>query len=146
MKDDNLDLFAPDHQELGELLDRLDNIPPAETGKYWGQMLAGLIDLFCCELKRQGEQEDKALSQAGKLVATLAHYYGGRSCYLPVGDRLKTAIRDNMLYHDYTRGNGDISALADRYKLTDSRVYQIVKDQMVLHRNRHQLTLFGKES
>lgn len=143
---ENHELFATDHKELGELLDRLDTIPPAEIRKFWGQMLSGLIDLFCCELTRQGEPEEKALSQSAKLVAALAHYYGGRSCYLPVGDRLKIAIRDNMLYHDYTRGDGDISALAKRYSLTDSRIYQIVKDQMTLHRSRHQLTLFGKES
>ncbi len=139
----NLPLFADDHAELGQLLDQLDTIPEAELRARWPQLLADIVDLFHTELIRQGYDEPKARLAAGKLVGTLSHYYGGRAVYLPTGDTLKSALRDNQLFIEWSlESKGDIDSLAKKYGLTNSTVYAILRQQMALHRKRYQAELF----
>lgn len=139
---DTLPLFADDHEELGKLLDNLDNIPESELTARWPQLLADIVDLFCAELSRQGYDAPAAKLSAGKLVGVLAHYYGGRAAYLPTGDILKSALRDNQLFLEWSQSNGDIDGLAGKYSLTNSTVYAILRQQMRLHRKRYQADLF----
>ena len=65
---ENLDLFAEDHESLGQLVDRLDQIPAAELTAKWPKALAELVDVLACELGRGGMAADKALAQARKLA------------------------------------------------------------------------------
>lgn len=139
----NLELFDQDHQELGNLLDQLDNIPVSELQSRWPQLLADIVDLFHTELIRQGYDEPKARLVASKLVGALSHYYGGRAVYLPIGDTLKAALRDNQLFIEWSlESRGDIDGLAKKFGLTNSTVYAILRQQMVLHRKRYQPDLF----
>ncbi len=78
---ENLDLFAEDHESLGQLVDRLDQIPAAELTAKWPKALAELVDVLACELGRGGMAADKALAQARKLALVQAHYMGG-ACLL----------------------------------------------------------------
>ena len=56
------------------------------------------------ELGRQTVPGDNR-QQARKLVAALAHYMGGRSYYLPSGDRLMNALRDDQIYSRFDGRN-----------------------------------------
>lgn len=139
---ENLPLFDDDHAELGLLLDRIDAIPLGELHARWPQLLADMIDLFCAELQRQGYDEVAARLSASKLVGALAHYYGGRAVYLPTGEALKAALRDNQLFDEWSRSRGDVDGLAKKYSLTNSTVYAILRQQLALHRKRYQGDLF----
>ncbi|MDC9620119.1 Mor transcription activator family protein [Xenorhabdus sp. XENO-7] len=138
----NLPLFADSHEELGQILDQLDNIPEAELQTRWPQLLADMVDLFSSELQRQGYDEQAARLSARKLVGSLAHYYGGRAVYLPTGETLKAALRDNQLFSEWSRSRGNMDLLARKYSLTNSTVYAILRQQLALHRKRHQPELF----
>ena len=138
----NLELFNHDHHELGQMLDQLDRIPESELQSRWPQLLADIVDLFSAELARQGYDVPAAKLSAGKLAAALAHYYGGRAVYLPTGDALKAALRDNQLFLDWSLSNENVDGLARKYSLTNSTVYAILRQQMALHRKRHQPDLF----
>ncbi|CAM3719656.1 Mor transcription activator family protein [Xenorhabdus thuongxuanensis] len=138
----NLPLFAESHDELGQLLDQLDTIPEAELQTRWPQLLADMVDLFSTELQRQGYDEPAARRSASKLVGSLAHYYGGRAVYLPTGETLKAALRDNQLFSDWSRSRGNVDVLARKYSLTHSTVYAILRQQLTLHRKRYQPELF----
>ncbi|TDB43268.1 Mor transcription activator family protein [Photorhabdus luminescens] len=137
----NLPLFADNYNELGQILDQLDDIPEAELQARWPQLLADIIDLFSTELQRQGCVKDTRLS-ASKLASALAHYYGGRAVYLPTGDTLKVALRDNRLFNEWSCSRSDVVQLAKKYNLTHSTVYAILRQQLALHRKRYQGELF----
>lgn len=139
---ENLPLFADDHTELGQLLDRMDNIPSSELHARWPQLLADLIDLFGVELQRQGYDEIAARLTASKLAGALAHYFGGRAVYLPTGEALKAALRDNKLFNEWSSSKGNVDGLARKYALTNSTVYAILRQQLSLHRKRYQAELF----
>lgn len=145
MSGDNFRLFDDDHAALGELIDNIGNLSSEECKRAWPRILADIVDLFLAELMRSGMNVDDATKYAPKLAATLGHYFGGRSYYIPTGETLKLALRDNMLFHDYQRGNGDIKKLAEKYKLTDSRIYLIIREQVALHRKRFQIDMFGEK-
>ncbi|AXG42218.1 MULTISPECIES: Mor transcription activator family protein [Photorhabdus] len=138
----NLELFDHDHKELGELLDQMDAIPSDELQTRWPQLLADIVDLFSCELQRQNTSRDKAELAACKLAGALAHYYGGRAVYLPTGDTLKIALRDNQLFNEWSCSRGEVVQLAKKYHLTHSTVYAILRQQLALHRKRYQGELF----
>lgn len=137
----NLSLFDDDHQDLGVMLDKLDNIPSSELRGKWPQLLADIVDLFAAELRRQGRTESEARLSSSKLVSALAHYYGGRAVYLPTGDTLKVALRDNVLFDEWSSSQGTVDYLAKKHSLTHSTVYAILREQMKLHRKRHQIDL-----
>lgn len=144
MTDVNLQLFDDDHADFGLFIDALDKVVDIESlQKNWPKLVSDFVDLFCAELQRQGITKDKAILMSAKLVAVLGHYFGGRVCYIPTGERLKQAVRDNRLFLDYQVSNGDISALAKKYDLTDSHVYFIIREQLAFHRKRYQPDLFG---
>ncbi|AXF76830.1 transcriptional regulator [Erwinia tracheiphila] len=142
---DNLQLFDDDHAELGQLLDRMDTIPTGELHARWPQLLADMVDLFCAELQRQGYDEVAARLSAGKLVGALANYYGGRAVYLPTGDALRAALRDNQLFDEWSRSRGNVDVLAKKHTLTHSTVYAILRQQLALHRKRYQRDLFTSD-
>ncbi|MCT8348291.1 transcriptional regulator [Photorhabdus temperata] len=137
----NLSLFDDDHAELGQLLDRLNDIPFAELQGRWPQLLADMVDLFSAELQRQGQEKTLSHLSSSKLVGALAHYYGGRAVYLPTGETLKAALRDNQLFDEWSRSKGGIDNLAKKYALTHSTVYAILRQQLMLHRKRYQIDL-----
>lgn len=136
---DNLDLFADDHELIGQLADRLDQIPTAELKAKWPKALAELCDVMACELTRLGIQEPDSKSR--KLAVVLAHYMGGRAYYLPTGEHLLAALRDREIFEKWL-ANVQIDALAREYGLSHPQVYMVIAEQRKLHRKRHQPDLF----
>lgn len=137
----NQDLFADDHTSLGQLVDRLDQIPASELTAKWPKALAELVDVLACELVRGGMEPDLAKAQARKLALVQAHYMGGRAYYLPTGEHLKAALRDRAIWDEFNGQN--IDALARKHGLSVPQTYAVVAEQRELNRRRHQLDLFG---
>lgn len=82
---ENLDLFADDHESLGQLVDRLDQIPTTELTAKWPKALSELVDVLACELVRGGMEPDLAKAQARKLALVQAHYMGAVPTTSPPG-------------------------------------------------------------
>lgn len=137
---ENLDLFADDHESFGQLVDRLDQIPVAELTAKWPKALAELVDVLACELARGGMTSELALAQARKLALVQAHYMGGRAYYIPTGDHLKAALRDRAIWDEFNGRN--IDQLARKHGLSVPQTYAVVAEQRQLTRLRYQLDLF----
>lgn len=130
------ELFADDHELIGQLFDNLDKIPDSEIFHKWPRTLSEIIEVLEAELIRQGYEAEKARMLASKLTGVMAHYFGGQSFYLPTGEVLKEAIRNVMIFREF-KGN-NISALIRKYGLSESHIYAIIREQLKLQRKRHQ--------
>ncbi|HHQ4768843.1 TPA: Mor transcription activator family protein [Aeromonas veronii] len=137
----NQDLFADDHASLGQLVDRLDQIPASELTAKWPKALSELVDVLACELVRGGIEPDLAKAQARKLALVQAHYMGGRAYYIPTGDHLKAALRDRAIWDEFNGRN--IDQLARKHGLSVPQTYAVVAAQRELTKRRHQIDLFG---
>ena len=137
----NQDLFADDHASLGQLVDRLDQIPASELTAKWPKALSELVDVLACELIRGGIEPDLAKAQARKLALVQAHYMGGRAYYIPTGGHLKAALRDRAIWDEFNGRN--IDQLARKHGLSVPQTYAVVAAQRELTKRRHQIDLFG---
>ncbi|MGC5428567.1 transcriptional regulator [Aeromonas veronii bv. sobria] len=136
----NQDLFADDHVSLGQLVDRLDQIPASELTAKWPKALSELVDVLACELVRGGMAQEQAKAQARKLALVQAHYMGGRAYYIPTGDHLKAALRDRAIWDEFNGRN--IDQLARKHGLSVPQTYAVVAEQRQLTRLRYQPDLF----
>ncbi|MCY9822659.1 Mor transcription activator family protein [Aeromonas media] len=134
------DLFADDHASLGQLVDRLDQIPASELTAKWPKALSELVDVLACELIRGGMAQEQAKAQARKLALVQAHYMGGRAYYIPTGDHLKAALRDRAIWDEFNGRN--IDQLARKHGLSVPQTYAVVAEQRKLLVNRLQRNLF----
>lgn len=107
----------------------------------WPQTLAEMIDVLVDASRRAGMQDDAAWEYAERSVLAIASYIGGRSLYLPRGDRVTEAIRDRRIWAEF-RGDNTLD-LAQRYNLTERHVQRILAEQRDLHVRRMQQDLFG---
>lgn len=136
----NQDLFADDHASLGQLVDRLDQIPASELTAKWPKALSELVDVLACELVRGGMEQEQAKVQARKLALVQAHYMGGRAYYIPTGEHLKAALRDRAIWDEFNGRN--IDALARKHGLSVPQTYAVVAEQRQLMKCRMQYALF----
>ncbi|OOF50889.1 transcriptional regulator [Rodentibacter genomosp. 1] len=130
-------LFDDEHANIGALFDHLDQIPSVELENRWPSLLVEVIDVMQAELLRQNFAEDKAKTTASKLVGVMAHYFGGKSFYLPAGDKIKEALRDGQIYQEFNGKN--VPELVKKYRLSESTIYAILRQQRMLQRKRHQM-------
>ncbi|APB78595.1 transcriptional regulator [Pasteurella multocida] len=129
-------LFDDEHANIGALFDHLDHIPDVELQNRWPSLLVEVIDVMQAELIRQKFEEDSAKLTASKLVGVMAHYFGGKSFYLPAGDKIKEALRDVQIYAEFDGKN--IPELIRKYRLSQTTIYAILRQQRALHRKRYQ--------
>lgn len=93
-------------------------------------MLRNLIAVFEAELTGN---VNKPGYHAQRLIIQLANYLGGMQLYIPTNDRLKLTFRNLELFKAYNQGTS-ISTLAERYKLTNVAVYDIVRKMLKAER------------
>ncbi|HHQ4779520.1 Mor transcription activator family protein [Aeromonas veronii] len=136
----NQDLFADDHASLGQLVDRLDQIPASELTAKWPKALSELVDVLACELVRGGMVQEQAKAQARKLALVQAHYMGGRAYYIPTGEHLKAALRDRAIWDEFNGRN--IDQLARKHGLSVPQTYAVVAEQRSLALKQRQGRLF----
>ena len=129
--------LLPDDDIFG-LLDQVGNehLPKDR----WPQTLADMVDVLVAVSKRQGMDEGTAFTGARQAVAAIAHYLGGRPIYLPKGDEIKRALRDEEIYRVANRDN--IDAIAQQYGFSRRAIEKIVARQTALHRRKLQGRLF----
>lgn len=140
MQEIQANLFDDEHANVGQLFDNLDHIPNNELANRWPSLLVEVIDVMQAELLRQQVEEENAKLTACKLAGVLAHYFGGKSFYLPAGDKIKEALRDVQIYRDFDGKN--VPDLVKKYRLSESTIYAILRQQRSLQRKRHQMDLF----
>ncbi|MBS4715617.1 transcriptional regulator [Aeromonas dhakensis] len=136
----NQDLFADDHASLGQLVDRLDQIPASELTAKWPKALSELVDVLACELVRGGMEQDLAKAQARKLALVQAHYMGGRAYYIPTGEHIKAALRDRAIWDDFNGRNIDF--ISRKYKVSVPQTYAILARQREINKKSIQIDLF----
>ncbi|EAO1206252.1 positive regulator of late transcription [Salmonella enterica] len=132
------DLFEHD-PGMAQLLAHMDNIPAPELESRWPRSLVELIDILEAELTRQGHTEEPRIL-ARKQALALSHYLGGRQYYIPCGNSMMTALRDDLIYCQFNGRN--IEELRRAHKLSQPQIYQIIQRQRQLHTRRRQPDLF----
>jgi Mor family transcriptional regulator len=133
-------LGMPEGDEALELLQAgADDVPEDR----WAPTLARLVEVLVARFKRNGMRETEAGRLANDTVLEIAHYFGGRTLYLPRGDRLTIALRDAEIYRRARRGN--VQQLAEEFELTDIQVWRIVRQQRRLHIAKIQPGLFTEK-
>lgn len=110
----------------------------------WASALVGMVRVQEAQYRRLGREEGEAFQLARAGVMALAEYFGGRMWYLPRGDRLRQAIRDIEIFRK--AGKVPVKELADTYRLSDSQIYRIIRQQHDLHLRRIQGRLFDDRS
>lgn len=134
------DLFEDDPQ-VDQLIDRLDNLQDDTLQRKWPALLAALLDVLDRELQRNQVDREQARRLSRKQAAAIAAYLGGRNYYLPVGETLLTALRDDEIFEKWFNG-ADIESLRREYGLAQMQIYHVIKQQRQLHRRRNQPDLF----
>lgn len=107
----------------------------------WAPLLAELFDAIESAYRRQGQGEDQAASLAAVAVAAVAFAVGGKVVYIPRGDRLKKALRDNEIHSRWQRG-ATPEQLAEHYQVSVIHAYRIIDQQRRLHLAKTQGRLF----
>jgi Mor family transcriptional regulator len=128
--------FDPLGANIDDILAHLDNVDHDDS-RAWPQTLANLVDVFTDHFqRRKGHSNEAAHMEARDLIVVLANYFGGRQVYLPRDEKLRLALRDNLIWRDFDGRNFDV--LEKRWQLTRQQIYNIIAHQRVLHKKRAQ--------
>jgi Mor family transcriptional regulator len=138
---DQTEMFDPTDADAVDLIAHLGNQP--QQTHQWPELLADLFSVHEAYNLRQGMSAEKAALDARDRCLIEAQYIGARMVYFPTGEKLKTALRDALIYREFNGHNH--LALAQKYKLTVTRVYQIVAEQTALFVKERQGKLFNKQ-
>lgn len=129
--------FATDPAELAALAEHGSAVPDDK----WPKLLADMLDVARTALARRGLSEEAADEQARTVMLALAKYFGGGSFYLPKGDEIHRALRDDRIWRDF--GRLPVEEIARRHgNISLVRAYQIIAEQRALRRKRDQPELF----
>lgn len=120
--------------------DVLEHLQAPEIRAKWPKALADLVTVIESANGRAGDDQDAARDRAVIIVRALSKYAGGRQLYIPKDDALERALRDREIWNRFQGNNVD--ELAATYKLTAVKVYSIIAEQRVLHRQKVQPSLF----
>ncbi|BAN97863.1 hypothetical protein E05_30970 [Plautia stali symbiont] len=131
-----------DTPHLHALIDRMETVAEETLQRQWPQLLGALVDVMDNELQRQGFDPERARLLARKQAAALAAYAGGRNYYLPKGDTLFNALRDDEIFSRWFKGT-PIESLRREYRLGQQQIYHIIATQRQLHARRTQPDLFA---
>lgn len=110
----------------------------------WAPLLAEIYDSVEAAFRRGGHDEAGAAKLASTAVAAVAFSIGGRVVYIPRGDRLKTALRDNEIHSRWQRGAVP-EQLAEEYEVSVIQLYRIIAEQRKLHLAKTQGRLFDNQ-
>lgn len=135
------ELFNFEDEDLEHLLENLDKVD-IDDPKAWPQTLSDMVLVVNNHLtSRLGYEKSKAIKLTKEVVTVIAHYLGGRQTYLPRDDKLKLALRDIEIWHDFTGHN--TNQLASKHGLTVTQMYAIIQTQRNLNLRRIQPELNG---
>lgn len=140
---DDGDLFGlpDDPEERRKMLEEAASLPESA----WAPQLTELVAFLEALFKRRRMDAEEAFELAREVVMEQAHAFGGRTMYLPRGDKLKVALRDAKLWRRYSGKPEQIEQFARELGLTTIHVYTIMAKQRKLHLGRLQGSLFPEE-
>jgi Mor family transcriptional regulator len=118
----------------------LDACLPVEIEDTWPKLLVDMLQVMQQAYRDAGATVDKARALAIIGLRALASYHGGRTFYLPRGDKLEQALRNWQMWEEFTGKN--IGDLCSKYRLTEQMVYQILAEQRAAHTRKIQPGLF----
>lgn len=91
----------------------------------WPIFLVELVDVLAKFYEDREElDQNHAMEKLQAIIMKIAHYYGGRPIYIPRGDKIKLAIRDQAIFKAFNGKNH--LELALKAKLTNGRIYNII--------------------
>ncbi|MDO6497347.1 Mor transcription activator family protein [Photobacterium sanguinicancri] len=131
------EIFNTEAAELEMLINNVSDIADEQVRQRWPSTLQSLSEVLNSELKRA---KVDAPHLADKLTIALGHYFGGRDIYIPTGTKLKSALRNIDIWREYNGRN--IEQLANRYKLTERQITEILREQRLAELTRRQRELF----
>lgn len=138
--EENLELFqAPD---IDDLISHIDD-DLVEHRHRWPKALCELSDFVHAQLKNAGITSQQQINLADKMLVAMAIYSGGRGFYLPNAKATQDFIRNRRIYKTFTGHNH--KELAAEYKMTEMRIYQIIREQRIAEINRIQPNLFPRQ-
>lgn len=111
----------------------------------WAPQLTELVAFLEALFKRRKMTPEAAFAMACEVVMELSLAFGGRSQYLPRGDRLRIALRDAELWRRYRGQPRQIEQFARELGVTTIHVYALLAKQRALHLGRLQGSLFPPE-
>lgn len=137
------DMFDPLRADVDDLLAHLDEVE-IDDAHAWPQTLADMVAVARHHLQqRRGYTAEAAAKEAQALVTLFANWFGGRMMYLPRDTRLRTALRDNLIWQQFNGRN--VNELAELHGLTVMQIYNILREQRRLHVSKVQHDLFGDQ-
>ena len=135
------DLFPIDQNN--DILANLDN-DVLHQKNYWPGDLVELAEVIRSQLRRDGVDDESIYRQMDRVLLAMSFLCGGRNYYLPKGDRIKNALRDKQVYDAFNGHN--VRELSSRFKLSEVKIYNVIREQRQLHRDRVQPNLFPLET
>jgi len=111
-----------------------------EAKAKWPESIAEMFDALHTKLRAFVPEEQRSNAAFELLLAVLNSGEAGMQFYMPKADALERELRDRVIYTEAKRLS--IGALAQRYRLTDSRVYAIIREQESRKFSQNQGTLF----
>lgn len=123
-----------------ELPESLDACLPVEIEEAWPKLLVDMLQVMQQAYKDAGAELDQARELAVIGLRALANYHGGRTWYLPRGDKLEQALRNAKMWEEFNGKN--VGDLCTKYRLTEQMVYQILAEQRAIRARKIQPQLF----
>lgn len=99
----------------------------------WAAATAEMFDNLAAAFRRAGYALEDASKLASIGISAISFALGGRVFYLPRGDTMKLALRDNAMFSAW-RQHGDIPRLASDFGVTTPTAYRVIAQQRKLHK------------
>lgn len=112
---------------------------PQAAGKY-PELLIDLRDKAIEKLEEAGFEATQAKSAAFVVVELIRKDWAGKQHYIPQGLLYDLTERDWKVWEAFNGKN--VKELVDRFKLSEQRIYAIIKTIRPLAQKRHQPDLF----
>jgi Mor family transcriptional regulator len=104
----------------------------------WAPLLADIREVLAAHsLRTLRMDEQQAQRDAAGKTIELANFFGGRFIYLPNGQSLKRAMRDQDIYRRHVDHGEHPGALAQAFGLSEMTVYSILKRQRIITQRRN---------
>lgn len=138
------DLFGlpDDPEQRRRMVEEAASMPESRWAPQLTEIVAYLEALF----QRLEMPPEAAFRLAREVVMEMAHAFGGRSVYLPRGDRLRIALRDAELWRRYNGKAEQVEQFARQLGITSIHCYSILARQRKLHLDRLQGSLFPEQA
>ncbi|EZI28409.1 Mor transcription activator family protein [Pseudomonas extremaustralis] len=137
----NEELFPDDSDQL-DPQKVLENMQDPAVQARWEGSLRDMVEIVEAKLAAEMKPDTSVAELARHVVFAICSTMGGGLIYFPRGDALKRALRDAVIYKDWSVNNVPIHELVGKYKLANQTVYDIIRRQRALHR-KNEPDLFG---